>query len=115
MNKNQISSIVKSLIKKKEKTISQPQRISFKYSKNYINLLKEKLALAWNSEQAGELKPVVKYIIGYGLLGYPIYCFVFVTHNPLIGIVGIGSAIYLAHDTFDFVWERVNIIWSRKR
>ena len=116
MREREINNLIKDLMKKKQKELSEPPRkISFKYKGTYINMIKEKFGQFWHSESTEEIKPVIKYIISYGLLGYSVYCFIYVTHNILVGILGIGCAIYLAHDTFDFIWERLKIIWERKK
>ena len=119
MEKKKILKLLNKCIKQRKK-LRKPEKkpkklIIFKYKKRLYEYIAQKLQKLLVSKFADKMFPILKFIISYGILGYSAYYSFMNPHKWYIAVFGFGAAIYLLYDGFDYVWERIKIIWMQKR
>ncbi len=116
MKNRKILRILKKKIKLKEKQLKDRNKIIFKYNTR-INNIRDKIVVSGlkliRNESTQDLLSVVKFVIGYGVLGYLCYHSLIIRTHWYLMLPGFGALLYLLHDSFDFIWERIRIIWMR--
>ncbi len=101
--------------KKEENKKEKPKRvIIFKY-KLVFNTFKGKIVAGLRSQKATEIKEICAFVLGYGVLAYLAYYAVFIRERWYVMLLGLGAIVYLFHDTFEFIWDKVKIIWLWNR